>query len=134
MRVVIPQSKETVPQLLYRIAARTGIAVDSGRLQPTLTVVKAQERMPAMLESVALELRIDVRSREGMKAATAHVREIAALIEAAADKPRSAEKAELHEVALGNPRDARELDQQLARRRWGRWLGKDPKRCERVVM
>jgi hypothetical protein len=85
---VVPETGETFPELLYRVAEKTGVALDFERLHPTLIDVKAPEILPKAIHAITLELRVNVSTRERLRSAAAQVREIADLIEAAADKPR----------------------------------------------
>lgn len=82
-----PQQKESIAQTLYTIAARTGIELNLDRLWPTLSSASLEGDVPNA-EVVTLTLQIATVSSEGLKDDARRVREIADLIEAAADKPR----------------------------------------------
>jgi hypothetical protein len=78
----IPEHKETLSEFLRRLA-------DVDRLQPTLLDIRAAPHNPLMpIASVDLELRIDVSSEEGLRRAASQLREIAAIVDAAADTHR----------------------------------------------
>ena len=81
-----PSVTKSLAQELYDIAAATGIGMDMMRLHPTLMAAHHDGSRARALHSVALELRIDVRTRETMRLAAQHMRDIADLIEAASNQ------------------------------------------------
>lgn len=82
-----PNPERSLPATLYSIAAHTGIALNAERLQDVL--VDADEfRNETGTLAIKLTIRIETDKRDSIKAAAAQVREIADLLEVAADKPR----------------------------------------------
>lgn len=88
MSLNTPKPDEPLAQIIYRLAADTGIELKPERLQPTLHDVRTEIGSAGRVQSATLELHLDVTSRDRMKEDARRLREIADLIEAAADKPR----------------------------------------------
>jgi hypothetical protein len=81
-----PSVTKGIGQELSEIAAATGIELSLKRLPATLMTARQIGQRGDEMHSVALDLRVDVRSPESMKVAAAELRELADIIEAAARK------------------------------------------------
>ena len=81
-----PDPGPSLPQKLRSLAAHTGIVLNHERLKNVLQGVR-EHRGQKETKAITLAVRIDIASRTTMQDAASKVREIADLLDAAADKP-----------------------------------------------
>lgn len=89
MSLKTPKAERSLPATLYSIAAHTGIALDAERLQDVLVDADEFKNETGTL-AIKLVIRIETDKRDSIKTAAAQMREIADLLEAAADKSTAA--------------------------------------------
>jgi hypothetical protein len=76
-----------LPQVLYEVAAKTGVDLFAERLLPTLVNVQTPF-VAGKVITVGIEIRIDASSAESLNLSAAQLREVADRVEAAAAKRR----------------------------------------------